>query len=210
MKITSVEKSNRKNGQLSIYIDGEYSFSIPEDVYLTLNLYDKEDIDSEQIQYIKDTVVFNAAKAAAIRYLSVKLKTEKEVRQKLKEYRYDNVTIGKVVEELKAMGYINNNLYIQKYLYDRSRMKPKSKKMLRYELQSKGLPVEDIDKVLSEWKIDEYSVAENIIRKKFGKYDLNDETIQKKIYSFLKHRGFDFSVAEEVINRLIEANNGKL
>jgi regulatory protein len=130
------------------------------------------------------------------------MRTEKEVRQKLQDEGYDSDCIDRTVGELKAIGYINNKLYAQKYVYDRSKLKPKSKKLLKLELMGRGISTEIADEVLEDWKVDEEDVAESLTRKKFGKYDLTDETTVRKIYMFLNHRGYNSETIKNVIGKL--------
>ena len=66
MKITSVEKNKNKKKQFSVYIDGIFAFSIPEEDYLSLNLYEEREIEQEELRSIIDKVVFNAAKSCAV------------------------------------------------------------------------------------------------------------------------------------------------
>lgn len=202
MEITSVERNKKNKDRMSIYLDGKYALSISEDDFLSMNLYDRMELNAEELEYIKNSLNFRAAKSTAIRYLSLRLRTEKEIRVKLQETGYDSENIEKVIDELKAIGYINNKLYAQKYVFDRSKLKPKSKKLLRLELQSRGISGEIADEVLEDWKIDESVVAEGLVKKKFGKYDLTDEKIANKIYMFLKHRGYNNDTIEGVMERL--------
>jgi len=202
MIITSVERNKKNKDRLSIYIDNQYSFSVSEADYLSLNLYELREITEDEIINIKENINFRSAKAAAIRYLSLKFRSEKEVAVKLENEGYDSETISKVVEELKAMGYINDSLYVQKYIFDRSKLKPRSKRMLKYELLSKGIAENIIDDALAEWQMDDYAVAENLVKRKFGKYDLYDDKTIKKIYSFLHHRGFNYEIISRVINNI--------
>ena len=130
MIITSVERNRKNKDMLSVYVDNQYAFSIPEADYLRLNLYEKRDITEEDIINIKENVYFNAAKSAAVKFLSLRLRSESEVRKKLERDAYDSETIDKVVNHLKSLGYLNDRLYVQKYLFDRNKLKPKSKKML--------------------------------------------------------------------------------
>ena len=199
MVITSIERSRKHKDKLSVFIDGKFSFTISEEDYLSLNLYEKSEITEETIEYIKNTVNFQKAKARAVRYLSLKIRTEQEVRDKLKSDGYDRECISRVIEELKAIGYINNQLYAQKYVFDRSKLKPMSKRMLKNKLLSKGIPEETADEVLGDWKFEDSDVARSLIKRKFGKYDLNDENIKKKAYMFLAHRGFDSHTIREVL-----------
>jgi regulatory protein len=202
MEITSAERNKKNKDRMSIYIDGRFAFTISEEDYLSMNLYEKKEITDEELDYIKNTLNFRTAKAAAVRYLSLKLRTEKEVRRKLHEDGYDDQNTENVISELKAIGYINNKLYAQKYVFDRSKLKPKSKKLLKLELQSRGISPEIADEVLEDWKVDEAVVAEELVRRKFGKYNLSDEGVREKVYMFLNHRGYNRELVEEVLNKL--------
>lgn len=204
MEITSVEKSKKNKDRLSIYIDGKFSFTISEDDYLSMNLYDKPVLTEDTVDYIKNTLNFCEAKSLAVRYLSMKLRTEKEIRVKLQNEGYDSVCIEKVIDELKAIGYINNKLYAQKYVYDRSKLKPLSKKLLKQELQTRGIPGNVADEVLDDWKVEDMVVAESLLKRKFGKYDLTDEKILKKAYMFLLHRGFSHDTIREALHNVVE------
>ncbi len=199
MHITSIEKNSRNKDRLSVYVDESYLFSISEEDYIRLNLYEKREITQEEIDYIKTNLNFNSAKYFAIRHLALRIRTEKEVRSRLEHMGYDVLTVNNVINELKAMGYLNDRIYVQKYLYDRSKLKPKSKKMLRAELQSKGIREELIQSELDEMEIDEAALAVGLIKKKFGKYNLKDEKIIKRAYLFLRHRGFGFDVIEYAV-----------
>ncbi|NJD03259.1 MAG: regulatory protein RecX [Ruminiclostridium sp.] len=202
MKITSIEKNKRSKDRFSVYIDNRFSFSISEDDYLSLNLYDKSVLSQVEIDYIKNTINFRAAKNCALRFLSYKLRTEKEVRIKLHDDGFDGDSIEMAINELKALGYINNKIYVQKYVFDRSKLKPKSKKLIKFELLGKGIQEEIIDEVLNDWNVDERSVAESLVKRKFGKYDFNDDNVKRKAYMFLKHRGYSHDVIESVIGRV--------
>ncbi len=204
MEITSVEKSKKKRDRLSVYIDGKFSFTISEEDYITMHLYENTQITEETVDYIKNTLNFREAKSKAVRYLSMKLRTEQEVWKKLQEDGYDHDCIEKVVNELKAIGYINNKLYAQKYVFDRSKLKPISKQMMKRELMSRGITEETADEVLEDWKVEDSVVAGSLLKRKFGKYDLQDKKILRKAYMFLMHRGFSMSAIREALHGLAD------
>jgi len=199
LEITSVERNRKHRDKLSVYIDGKFAFNISEADYLSLNLYERSEIDEKTIDYIRNTINFQEAKSRAIRYLTLRIRTEKEVRDKLKSEGYDRECISRVIDELKAMGYINNQLYAQKYVYDRSKLKPMSKRMLKLELLAKGIPEETADEVLADWKAEDADVARSLVKRKFGKYDMKDEKIIRKAFMFLAHRGFNRDTIKEVL-----------
>lgn len=204
MLITSVEKNKKNRGMLSVFVDEEYAFSIPEEDYLRLCLYDKKELSSDEIQEIKKDVTQRSAKYRAVKYLSYKYITEAELSEKLRNNGYDEDVILNVINELKSMGYINDMIFAQKYVYERIKLKPKAKKMLKMELNKKGVSDEIADQVLGELDLDEDVVIERLIRKKFGKYDMKDPKIERKVYSFLLHRGFDFADIKTVLHRVTD------
>lgn len=204
MVITAVEKNKGNKKRYSVYVDDSYSFSVSEEDYYTLNLYEKKEITEEEIKYIKDSVNFREAKNLAIRFLSLKMRCEKEVASKLEKEGFDEKTAARVIDELKSMGYLNDELYVQKYLYDRSKLKPKSKKMLSFELKNKGVTEEIIEKVLEDWNLDDSEIAEGLVKRKFGKYDLTDEKIIRKATLFLMHRGFSYEIIKKVLRNLAD------
>lgn len=202
MVISSIERSKKNKGTMLFYVDGEYAFSISEEDYLTMNLYEKKDITHEEINYIKSTINFSRAKFTAVKYLSLKVRSEFEVRAKLEIEGFSEEVIIVAINELKAIGYINDQMYAQKYIFDRSKLNPKAKKMLRYELEKKGVSGDIIDEALENLTLDDSVLAESLIKKKFGKYDMSDEKILRKIYSFLQHRGFGYGIIREIVNRI--------
>lgn len=202
MEITSVERSKKDKKRFVVYIDGQYSFSINEEDYLRLNIYEKSVLTDAELEDIKKNILFRDAKAAAVKYVTFKLRSEGELVRKLKSEGYSDDIVQMVVEDVRSLGYINDKLYAQKYIYDRNKLKPRSSKMLKLELKSRGIPDEIIDEALDGWKVDERDVVEGLIKKRFGKYDVSDEKTVKRIYAFLCHRGFSADIIREVLERI--------
>lgn len=204
MIITSAVKHKNNPDMISIYIDNKYAFSIPNEEYLRLNLYERTELSEEEVKKIREEINIRAATQNGIRMLYSKDRTEYEMRQNLIRKGFDEDTAEGAVMQLKSMGYINDRLYAHKYISDRLKLKPKSKKALMYELQKKGIDREIIAEVLDEFEMDESIIAYRIARKKFNKYDISDPLIQKRIFSFLAHRGFSNEIINDVIKQLMQ------
>ena len=201
MLITSVEK-NKNNDRFSVYIDNSFAFTISEEDYLRLGFYEKREITKDEIEKVKYDINLRDAKSAAIKYLAFKLRTEKEIRDKLYNKGFEEEIVSSAIDELKSSGYIDDRLYASKYISDRLKLKPRSGKLLQYELECRGVARDDIFYVLNGTDLDELSIAESLVNKKFGKFDCSDEKIVKRIYSFLSNRGFDYGIINEVIGRI--------
>lgn len=202
MLITSFERNKKNKELVSVFIDSQYAFSMPEEDYLRLGLYEKNEISEEELSFIKKEVLFKNARSKAVKYLSFKLLSEKELFLKLQSKGFDEEIIRNVLDELKAMGYINDKIYAQKFVFERSKLKPKSKKMLKFELINKGISEEIIEEVLDNFEYDENTIMERLIKKKFGKYDISEPQIEVKVISFLMHRGFSLEAIKHCLYNL--------
>jgi len=199
MVITSAIKQKNNPEMLRISIDGEYAFSIPEDEYFRLNLYEEKELTQLEIDTIREESVIKLAKRSGIRLLAARDRSEQEVRDRLLQKGFDADVTESAILQLKSMGYVNDSLFARKFVSDRLKLKPMSKKALAVELQKKGIEQELISEVLDECELDELSMAHRLAKKKYGKYDLNDPKIQRKVYSFLAYRGYSQSIAQEVM-----------
>lgn len=204
MRVTAVEESKNPKDKLLVYIDGKYSFSISREDFFYLNLYEDKELTWDDINYIKNTVIFRSAKNAAIKYISLKMRSSGEVYRKLKDEGYDDEVIIKAIEELESMGYVNDRIYAGKFINDRMKLNPKSQRMLRIELKNKGIDEDIINDALNEAEIDDMETARQLLIKKFGKYDLKDEKIRRRAYTYLCNRGFGYNLADRIINSFLE------
>lgn len=199
MVITSFEKCKKNKDMLKVFVDGEYSLTISEEDYLLLGLYEKKEITQEELDYIKTNIIKKSVRACAVKLLSLRLLSEKELFEKLRLKGYDEEIINEVLLDLKSIGYINDMIYARKFVYERVKLKPKSKKMLKMELKKKGISDEISDEVINNLDYDETLEIKRLIKKRFGKYNLEDPKVIKKVYSFLLHRGFDYEIVKDIL-----------
>jgi len=204
MVITSVMKQKNNPEMLRLYINDEYAFSIPEVEYFRLNLYERKELTQDEMNAIREEAGIKLARKSAIRLLSARDRSEQEIRERLNLQGFDADVAEEAILQLVSMGYINDSLFARKYVSDRLKLKPMSKKALAAELQKKGIKRELIDEVIGEYEVDEPSMAYRMAKKKFGKYDAADPVIQKKIYSFLAYRGYSSDVIQNVLEQMQE------
>ncbi len=202
MRITPVLKEEANKKIYQILVDGVYSFSITEEDYLKYNLYEKDELSEDEINNIRRSVDFRSAKEAALNYISYKFRTEKEVKTKLQNENFSDDVVSDVLADLKADGYINDKLYVSKYLNEKRKLNPKSKRILILELKKKGIPPELILNGLDELEFDNVLVAEELVRKKFPDIQYSGKSNEKKIYKYLQYKGFSNEEIKTVLKKL--------
>lgn len=137
--------------------------------------------------------------------LSKSMKSEKMLKDYLKEKKYPTQCIDKAVLKLKEYDYINDELFCQNYIS--CYCNQKSKKKLKYDLLSKGIDENIIEKNLENINDeDEFSKAYNIAVKylKNKTYDLKTK---QKTFNYLIGKGFDFSVIQNVWEEISNDRN---
>lgn len=206
MIITLVEKNTEKKNTFRIFLDNGNSFDLSEENYFKYGLYEKQELSHEEYERIKRLQRIEDAKKLALKFIQYKLRSSGEVYKKIISDGYDRSIASTVTNELKSLGYLNDSIYVQKYLYDRTRLHPKSKSMLKAELLANGVDERIIDEILPEWKLDDESTARVLVKKKFGKYDLSDGKILRRIVNFLGHRGFSCEIIENIVNDISRGN----
>ncbi len=135
------------------------------------------------MEYIEE---FDKLKTKVLKYILFKKRTENEVRQKFKSY--EGEMLNDVIDELKELGYIDDERYIEKAVREYMNLKNLSIKELEYKLISKGIKKDLIDNYIytNREMLLEYEMksARNIIIKKTTSQDKEDilNYLRKKRY----------------------------
>ena len=135
------------------------------------------------MEYIEE---FDKLKTKVLKYILFKKRTENEVRQKF--IADEGELLNDVIDELKELGYINDERYIEKAVKEYMNLKNLSIKELEYKLISKGIKKSLVDSYIYSNKemLLEYEMksAKNIIIKKINSVDKEDilNYLRKKRY----------------------------
>ncbi len=135
------------------------------------------------MEYIEE---FDKLKTKVLKYILFKKRTENEVRQKFKPD--EGELLNDVIDELKELGYINDENYIEKAIKEYMNLRNLSIKEIEYKLISKGIKKELIDIYIYNNKemLLEYEIksAKNIIIKKINSQDKEEilNQLKKKRY----------------------------
>lgn len=121
-------------------------------------------------------------KTKMLKYIFYKKRSETEVREKFKNE--DSDILEETIENLKELGYINDEKYVDRFMHEAIAIKNSSIFELKYKLYSKGVKEEIIDKYITEndEMLNQYELlsARNIFNKK--KESQSIEEIQAYLY----------------------------
>ncbi|MBF0384676.1 MAG: regulatory protein RecX [Candidatus Omnitrophica bacterium] len=147
---------------------------------------------------------FAKAKNAALRSLKYRLRSEKELSDKLAQKGFSVEIIKLTLKRLKEIGLLDDRKFADAVISSRLK-RPFGKNRIRLELVKKGVDKEIIDEemeILSDG-YDELSVVIELARKRALKYkDTEKDKIKQRIYGYLTRRGFSTYTALKAINTL--------
>lgn len=150
-------------------------------------------MEFESGEFENNKTDFLKAKSIAIRYISYKMRTKFEIRQKLNGSFNDEV-IEQVVGYLEEIGYLDDELYAEKFILEKDRLRNISNKMIYYQMEKLGIERSVIEKKLYESNYDEFSHAVNCTRKYSGK-----DVVRLKRYLYSK--GFSTDTIEKIVKQ---------
>lgn len=120
---------------------------------------------------------FDYLTAKALRLLSYRPRSIREIKQRLAKTNADTKTVNRVIDNLINQNLLNDQEFAQWWVGQRVKFRPKGNRALQFELRQKGVSQDIIDEVLLSPE------EEQALAKKLP---------QSKLYS----RGFSFSVID--------------
>ena len=100
-----------------------------------------------------------------------------------------------------AQGALDDDSFARFWQDNRNTFSPRSRALLRHELQRKGVPPELIETALAE--VDDDDAAYRAARPRAARYAAADETeFRNRLGAYLKRRGFSYEVMEHTLERL--------
>ena len=85
MIITSIEEQKNNKNKVSVFIDSVFSFGITKEELISLKLSKNKEISQEELDRIKNYIIFEKAKNRAFKILSFRQYSKLELKNKLSE-----------------------------------------------------------------------------------------------------------------------------
>jgi len=139
----------------------------------------------------------------ACKLLKYRSRSEKEIREKLKQKKFSESTITDTLCWLKEKKYLDDRKFAQEWRESRKR-KGYSEKYIRWELKQKGILTEIVNSDFDEQEelLPDKEVAKKLVEKKIKQYkNLEPEKRKQRIQNLLLRRGFSWEIIEEILKK---------
>ena len=198
--ITALKVNDRKK-QVSVFLDGLFSFTVVKEVAAATGLKIGQRLLAEQIEELKKASLFQSCLGAALHYLGYRPRSEKEVRQRLRHRGFSDEVVDKVIIELKERRFIDDVAFAQYWRDNRLSFKPRSRRLIELELRQKGVTAETANGALEG--LDDANAAYKAGLKKMRVLSgLNYSEFRHRLSSHLRRRGFGYETINSAVMRL--------
>jgi regulatory protein len=213
-QITDIQPGKRNPSRVNIYLDGKFAFAISRESKIVNKLKINDNLFESKIQELIFDDQVERLYEKAIKFLSYRPRSEKEVfdnlLRKLKltdkgedEKKNFQKSIEKVLEKLKKLEFLNDREFTTWWVEQRTKFKKTSPRIIKSELFKKGIDKEIIEEIFAKVEIDPFELALSSGRKKLNSYkNLDSKTFREKMSRFLASRGFDWEIVKRVVDTL--------
>ena len=200
MKITKFKKTSK--GKYKVYLSDNSSIYLYEDVILNNNLLFNKEVSEDKLNLIeKQNNQFDIYNTS-LKYISIRLRSKKEVEDYLIKKGYIKKDIEKVIEKLIKEDYINDFRFSKAYVNDKLALTNSGPLKIKNNLVKLGIDNEIIDEVIEE--IDEEVVKEklyNLIEKKIKYQNTSSKMVKIKFLNHFYNEGYDKYMILSTLNK---------
>lgn len=144
------------------------------------------------------------ARAYLLKLLKHRPRSRREVMVRLQHKGFAKAAIESAIQKAESADLINDARFAKLWIQDRLARKPKSRRALTRELQSKGLSAEDIEGALACIELDEEALAQRLVHERLPRYSRDDPAERaRKLTYFLRRRGFSYGVIGRVLKETL-------
>ena len=202
MRVTKIERQKKHPARKSVFLDGNFAFGISDDVLLKHGLHEGAELTPAEAETIQKAEGEETAKQKALRYLAIRPRSRKEIRDYLSKKEYTEEVAATVIHRLEELKLLDDAEFARMVCRDMIAKKPAGEKLLRQSLVRKGVPKPLIDTILPEFFTPESELAlalkaaeKQQARMERSSRRIDETRSRKKIVEYLVRHGFNYETA---------------
>lgn len=115
-KITDIVRQKGNKKRVSLFLDGAFFCGLDELTAVKNRLETGAEIDEDELARLQRESEYTTALDKALSYLSVRPRSEREIRDYLKGKGYLSSVADKVSQRLEELGYLDDEAYARQYI----------------------------------------------------------------------------------------------
>jgi regulatory protein len=206
MIITAVERSKRR-GRFDVYVDGALAFVVGRAVAADAGMRPGREVTREEIEALVAADRRRQALDAAVSMLARRPRSEREVRQRLRQRKFEPDLVEATVARLLTTKLLDDADYARSWTESRDRQSPRGSRLIARELRANGVEAAIADRAAAEISDEDaaYRLASRRLRSLAG---LEHEAFRNRLGGYLQRRGFGWDVCRSTVERCWRERGG--
>jgi regulatory protein len=200
-EITAIKAQKHNQQRVNIYLDGEFAFGLSRFVAGWLEPGRK--LSDAEIKKLQEEDTYEVAFQKALQFIAHRPRSVEETRRRLSKKGFSDEVIDVTIEKLLEKKWLDDLDFARQWIENRNTFRPRSERLLQYELRLKGVADDDITQALEKFGGDENELAYQAGIKK-AKKCRNESKFDflKKVGGYLGRRGFHYGIVKPTVERL--------
>lgn len=199
MKITALKQQVKNTERVSVFVDGEYTFSLSLDELVAHKLKKDQELSAGDVKKFKKISADGKLRARALEWLLNRPHSEREFRDYLYRKKAEPEQIENLVGEFTKRGYLDNAKFAVWFVELQSR-KNKSDRAIKSELFRKGISGEVVREVLEQSEEGEDQRLKALITEKASLSRYKND--QVKLIKYLTSQGFSYNDVKRELEQI--------
>jgi regulatory protein len=197
--VTAVVRRPRRR-LVDVFVDGELALSVGRELAAERALRPGRTLSPAEIAALAHADARRRAIESALRLLSYRPRSERELRERLARKGFDWRVVRATLARLRELGYLDDAAFARFWTETRQAYRPRSRRLAESELRRRGIGREEAEAATAEIS-DEEAAYEAARRRLAALAGLEYARFRERLGGFLTRRGFSYGVARATIDR---------
>ena len=203
-RVTDIAPQQHDPDRVNVFLDGAFALGLGAELATRERLAGGDELDAARVEALLAADEVGKATAAALRLLARRPRSEREVRDRLRQKGYTPAAIDAAVGRLEGWRYLDDADFARYWVENRAAHQPRGRRLLEQELRHKGVDREVVRETIAATELDETTAALELARKKLRAYAGEEPAVvRRRLGAYLARRGYGWDVARPVLDRLL-------
>lgn len=202
--ITKIEPVKRRAERFAIFVDDNFAFAVSADTLTQFQLAVGQQLTGRQRAIIEQHETYESAKQAALRYLGLRMRSERELITYLKRKKYAPPIIARVLQYCREHQYLDDLNFAEVFVRDKINLSKDGLLKIKAALIQKGVAAAIVNQVCARFDDSNRQLqrAVDLARKKFKQLQ-SDPRAREKILNYLQQKGYPLSITLQAIREVV-------
>src|SRR5258706_8046262 len=204
--ITQIVEPKARPNRRRIYLDGKFAFTVKLNVVAKFRLREGLTLSPDQIAAIEQGEIRQECLDRAMKYLTGRLHSRQELKNKLLRQEYSATLIDEVLDELLRLGYVDDQRFAKTKALSAAQHKHHGPRRAMMELMRAGVKRETAQVAVGEVyeSNDNVAAARKLAQKQAARLKkLDPQVARRRLAGMLQRRRFDYDAIRPVIDEII-------